>query len=240
MLKQNNKKATHVGFVVSFVLFITFLVFMYAILSSRVDLGKEKQNSLNYAKAEIMERISGNMTSVSVSISEQGVQRCVRLIDFFLKTEMGNRFVVGSDSGDVLQSGKDGNDLFVERDRNIFFRVYGSEEFNISGEALRSCQALSEESEGYSLGLSRDSKDIFESKVLRLFKNYTEDYGALKRDMRIGPGNEFGFGFAYNNGTEIKTPEENATINIYAERTSIQYIKRDGTRESGFMEFMAW
>ena len=239
-MKPKNKKASHVGFVVSFVLFITFLVFMYFILSSRVDFGKEKENSLNYAKAEIMQRISGNLTSVSVGLSEQGLQRCVRLIDFFLKTEMGDRFVVGSDSGDVLQSGKDGNDLFVDRDGNIFFRVYGSEEFNISGEALRNCQSLSEESQGYSLGLSRDSRDVFESKALRLFENYTKNYEALKRDMRISPGNEFGFGFAYNNGTEIKTPEKNADIDIYAERISIQYIKKEGARESGFMDVMVW
>ena len=234
------KKGSHVGFVISFVLFITFIVFMYAILSSRVDFGQEKANSFSYVKAEIINRVSENLTSVSVAIGQQNPQSCVQLKDFFLKTGIGNRFIVRSDSGNVLQSGKGGNDLFLERNGNLFFRVYGSGEFNVSGGALSNCQPLNEGSQGYSLGLSRDSRDIFESKVLNFFGNYTGDYEALKKNMKISSGDEFSFRFVYNNGTEIKTPEKNATINIYADRMAIQYIKTDATRESGFMDTIVW
>ena len=240
ILKSINKKGSHVGFVISFVLFITFIVFMYAILSSRVDFGKEKANSFSYVKAEIVNRVSENLTSVSVAIGQQNPQNCIRLTDFFLKTGMGNRFIVKSDSGNVLQSGKSGNDLFVERNGNLFFRVYGSGEFGVSGGALSNCQPLNEGSQGYSLGLSRDSRDIFESKVLNFFGNYTGDYEALKKDMKIISGDEFGFRFTYNNGTEIKTPEKNVTINIYAERMAVQYIRTDATRESGFIDTIVW
>jgi len=234
------KKGSHVGFVISFVLFITFIIFMYAILSSRIDFGQEKANSLNYVKAEIIERVSENLTSISVAIGQQSPQSCILLTDFFLKTGVANRFVVRSDSGNVLQSGRSGNDLFLERNGNLFFRVYGSEEFNASEGTLSSCQSLSEGSQGYILGLSRDSRDIFESKVLELFGNYTENYEALKKDMKISPGDEFGFGFTYNNGTEVKTPEKNVTINVYAERTAIQYIKTDAAREPGFIDIIVW
>ena len=235
-----NKNGSHVGFVISFVLFITFIVFMYAILSFRVDFGQEKANSLNYAKAEVINRVSENLTSVSVAIGQQNPQNCIQLEDFFLKTGIGDRFIVGSDSGNVLQSGKSGNDLFLERNGNLFFRVYGSEEFNVSGGIINPCQPLNEGSQGYTLGLSRDSRDIFESKVLGLFENYTTDYEALKKDMKIISGDEFGFRFIYSNGTEIKTPEENITINIYVERMAIQYIKTDATRESGFIDIIVW
>lgn len=240
ILKDVNKKGSHVGFVVSFVLFITFIVFVYAILSSRVDFGQEKANSLNYIKAEIMDRVSENLTSVSIAIGQQNPQSCIQLKDFFLKTGMGDSFVARSDSGNVLRSGKSGSDLFLERNGNLFFRVYGSEEFAVSGGTLSNCQSLSEGSQGYTLGLSRDSREVFESKVLKLSGNYTENYEALKKDMRIVQGDEFGFRFTYNNGTEIKTPEKNVTINIYVDRAAVQYIKTDAARESGFMDVFVW
>ncbi len=235
-----NRNGSHVGFVVSFVLFVTFIVFMYAIISFRVDFGQEKANSLNYIKAEVTDRVSENLTGVSVSIGHNNPQSCVQLVDFFLKTGIGNRFIVRDDSGNILQSGKNGNDLFLERNGNFFLRVYGSEEFNASGGSLSGCQPLSEVSQGYTIGISRDSTEFFESKVLNLFENYTQNYEALKKDMKVSSGDEFGFGFTYNNGTEVRTPEENATINIYAERMAVQYIKRDAARESGFMDVMVW
>ncbi|SRR3972149_3598933 len=237
---MNNKKGSHVGFVISFVLFVTFIIFVYVILSSRVDFGQEKANSLSYVKAEIINRVSENLTSVSIAIGQQNPQSCVQLTDFFSKTGLGDRFVVADDSGNVLPSGKGGNDLFIERNNNLFFRVYGSEEFNSSGGALNNCQPLNENSQGYILGLSRDSREIFESKVLELFENYTENYEALKIDMKISSVDEFGFRFTYSNGTEIKIPEKNVTINVYADRTAVQYIKADATRESGFIDTIVW
>jgi len=229
------RKGSHVGFVISFVIFITFVVFMYLILNSRIDFGQGKTNSLEYVKGETIERISGNLTSSSVAIGQASPQNCVHLKDFFLKTGISDRFIVRSDSGNVLQSGKSSNDLFVVRNGNIFFRVYGSEEFGVGGAAISNCQLLSEGSQ-YFVGLIKDSREIFESKIIGLFNNYIGDYENLKKDMKISSGDEFGFRFIYNNGTEIKTPEKNITINIYVDRASIQYIKTDAARESGFMD----
>lgn len=228
------KKGSHVGFVISFVLFITFIIFMYAILSSRVDFGQEKANSLNYVKAEIIERVSENLTSVSVVLNNPG-SNCVELSNFLGATGITDRLIVRSDSGNILTSGISGKSLQVNRNENTFFRVYESEEFPEISSPLSGCT-----NSNYILGLSRDSRDIFESKVLELFGNYTENYEALKKDMKISPGDEFGFGFTYNNGTEIKTPEKNVTINVYAERTAIQYIKTDAARETGFMDVIVW
>ena len=239
-MRLSLKKGSHVGFVISFVLFVTFIIFVYLILSSRVDFGQEKTNSLSYVKAEIIDRVSENLTSVSMAIGQQNPQPCVQLTDFFLKTGLGDRFVVRSDSGIVLQSGKSGNDLFIERNNNLFFRVYDSDEFSVAGGALSGCQPLNEGSQGYTLGISRDSKEVFEAKVLELLVNYTGDYEALKRDMKISSGDEFGFRFTYSNGTEIKTPEKNVTINVYVDRTAIQYIKADAAMESGFIDAIVW
>lgn len=239
-MQMSNRNGSHVGFVISFVMFITFIVFMYLILNSRVDFGQQKANSLEYVKGEITDRISGNLTSASVAIGQPSPQSCVELSNFLGATGIGNRVIVRSDSGNILNAGISGQSLQVERDGNTFFRVYGSEEFIQETDSLGSCQSLSEGSQGYTLGLIRDSKDIFESKVIRLLNNYIGDYETLKKDMKVSSMDEFGFRFIYNNRTEIKTPERNVTINVYVDRTPVQYIKTDGTMESGFIDTIIW
>lgn len=238
---MTNKRGTHVGFVVSFVIFITFIVFMYFLLSSRVDFGQQKANSLEYVKTAITEKISGNLTTASIAINQANPQSCVQLRDFFLNTAgIADRFIVRSDSGGILVSSKSGNDLFVQRDGNLFFRIYGSEEFNLGSQGtINPCQPLNEGT-GYSFGLIRDSENVFESKVIRLLDNYTADYQALKNDMQIGERDEFGFRFIYSNGTELITPEKNLTINIYIGRIPVQYIKTDAATESGFVDAIVW
>ena len=238
---MNSKRGSHVGFVISFVIFITFLVFMYLLLNSRVNFGQDKGNSLEYVKGEITERVSGNLTSASVAINQANPQDCVQLRDFFLETGVNTeRFVVRNDSGAVLTSSKNGNDLFVQRSGSLFFRIYGSEEFLVSSTgALNPCQPLTEGS-GYTLGIVRDSKEVFEPKIISFLNNYTADYEGLKTNMQVNPKDEFGFIFTYNNGTETRTPEKNLTTNIYIDRIPVQYVKTNGAIESGFIDAIIW
>ena len=238
LLRQ--RRGSHVGFVISFIMFITFIVFMYLILNSRIDFGQDKANSLEYVKAEITERTSGDLTSASVAITQTNPQNCVQLRDFFLRTGVRDRFVVRSDSGNVLTASKSDNDLLVQRSGNTFLRVYGSGEFNIASTGgLGSCQPLSEGSQ-YTIGLIREGRDIFESKIIGLLNSYTGDYEALKRDMKISSGDEFGFIFTYSNGIAIKTADRNLKINVYVDRIPVQYIKTDGAREIGFIDVIVW
>ncbi|MDP3991962.1 MAG: hypothetical protein U1B79_01365 [Candidatus Pacearchaeota archaeon] len=233
-----NKKGSHVGFVISFMLFITFVIFMYLILNSRIDFGQDKANSLEYVKSEITERVSGSLTTASVDLNNPG-SNCVELSNFLGIAGIGNRVMVRSDSGNILNAGISGQSLQVERNGNTFFRVYGSEEFSQTAGSLGSCQSLSE-GQGYILGLVRDSEEIFESKIIALSNNYTGDYEALKKDMNIGSGDEFGFIFTYADGTAIKTPGQNVTINVYVDRIPVQYIKTNAAKENGFIDILVW
>ena len=246
-LKMYNKNGSHVGFVISFVLFVTFIVFMYLLLNSRLDFGQNKQNSLEYVKSEIIERVSENLTITSLSTNKTVFsENCFFFTDFISKTSAGNRLMVQNDSGNIFiaYTSQDLTDLYINRDGSgsDFFRIYSSEDFpataNYSG-TPSPCVNFSEGA-GYTIGLSKEEDYIFESKVLELLNNYTTDYEALKKDIKISSSDEFGFVLTYNNGTQVKTPEINATINIYSERVPIQYIKTDSKRETGFIDVLVW
>jgi hypothetical protein len=233
------RKGSHVGVVVSFILFITFIVFMYVILNNRISFGENKKASLEQIKQAVVKQISENLTTTSIRITQVNPS-CVQLSDFFIKIPISDKLLVRSDSGSALLSKKSGNNLFVETQGNTFFRISESEEFStISTGAINPCQPVQEGS-GYVLGISRAENLVFESKTFNLLSNYTQNYSGLKKDLEIAEGNEFGFIFTYSNSTQIRTPQKNLTIDVYSDRIPIQYIKTEGTREAGFIDIIVW
>jgi hypothetical protein len=239
-----NKKGSHVGFVISFVMFITFVIFVYVLLNSRLDLGQNKQNSLEYTKSAIIERVSENLTITSLNVNSQTPENCLYFTGFITKTAIGDKFIAKNDSGNIFTASmpSDKTGLYIIRggsDSN-FFRIYSSDEFpSVVSETLSYCTPL-DEGTGYTIGLSKEETDVFESKIQGLLNNYTTDYEALKKDIKIKSGDEFGFIFTYNNGTQVKTPEKNVTINVYSERIPVQYIKTSSIKETGFIDVVVW
>lgn len=233
MLKQKNKRGSHVGIVLSFVLFITFIFFMYGLLNLKVNQEKGKLSTLEYIKGELLDGISAQLMTTSVSMNSPG-SNCVTLTNFFSETGISNKVIARNDAGDVLETGVSGQDLQVARD-GAFFRVHNSEEFAEKTNSIGSCSSLD-----YNIGLSKEENFVFESKVTELLSDYLEDYETLKENLNIGSRDEFGFIFAYKNGTVIKTPEKNLTINIFADQIPIQYIRTNGAREAGTLTVLVW
>ncbi len=241
---MNHKKGSHVGFVISFVLFVAFVFFMYALLSSRINLGQNKQSSLENVKSEVIKRVSGNLTTTSVKVNQAASQSCFHFSGLLNKISAGQNFIVQNYSGNIFTSyiSSDG-DIYVSRSGDTIstlFEIYSSGEFPPAATSGPiGCVDLSEGT-GYTIGLSKTESNVFASEIFNLFGNYTQNYSGLKKDIKIPSGDEFGLIFTYSNGTEIKTPMRNITLNVYASRIPIQYIKSDATSESGFINALVW
>src|SRR3990167_7822256 len=104
---MKQKRGSHVGVVLSFVIFMTFIFFIYLIIQPALKTDK-KDNSLEFLARSLIENSSANLTSASISIAQQSSQNCVRLSGFFTATSIGNRFIVRNSSESVLQSQIDG------------------------------------------------------------------------------------------------------------------------------------
>ncbi len=228
------KRGSHVGVVISFVLFITFIVFMYILLSLRNVQETGKSSTLEYVKGEVIGKVSSQLTTISVKVSTPG-SSCVTLSNFLGSEGISNRVITLDDSGNELSTGTSGQSLQVARNGQTFFRVYEADEFPEKNSSLGSC-----ESPSYKPGLSKTEDFVFESKVKELLANYTTSYENLKKTLNIGSRDEFGFIFTYNNGTAIKTPSQNVTVNVYASQIPVQYIKTDGAREAGSLAVLVW
>jgi len=226
--------------VLSFVIFITFIIFIYAII--RQAIGTEnKQNLLDYLKEVLIENSSTELTSVSVLIDKENAQTCVQLSGFFDEMEIGNRIIVRNNYGDVLNAKISGQDLFVQKTGNeIFLKVYESDEFNnITEGTISPCQPLSEGLQGYIFGLIRSKKNIFEKRIIQIIENYNNDYESLKEELNIA-GNEFRLDFIYPNGTSISTEEKEVLVSVFVDEFPIQYISKDAVRELGSLNVGVW
>ncbi len=237
------KRGSHVGMVLSFVVFITFLVFLYSVVEPAIKTQKDEQALLNYLKAELIKKISANLTSASIIIDDTVSSNCIQLENLITETEVGSKLIVKNNSGKIFTAKILGDNLFIDREGtgNIFFKIYFSEEFKeTEEEAMEGCEILNKESEGYKIGLIRTEKNIFETKIVGLIERYADDYGNLKNELKVPSGNDFGFGFIYNNGTAIETEEKNLSTNIYTEETPIIYINGNAGILSGFIKTKIW
>ena len=71
------KKGSHVGMVLSFVVFVTFVIFVYSILGPSVFSGQGSSEELKELEKNLAEEISGNFSSLSVVIENSGLGDCV-------------------------------------------------------------------------------------------------------------------------------------------------------------------
>ena len=121
-----------------------------------------------------------------------------------------------------------------------FLKIYSSEEFDAVETGTMSSCRYSSEGPGYDLGLVRTEKNIFEKKIIQLIESYDKNYERVKEKLNIGPGNDFGLGFVYANGTVVSTEEKEIAGNVFIEEVPIQYISKDSFREAGSLNIKTW
>lgn len=237
MKRIKNKKASHVGVVLSFVIFMTFVLFLYIVTQPSLKFN-DKQNALRQLESKITEKVSADITIVSVFVESQ--PNCVELVNFLSKTEMNNKTITRSDSG-ILTSGVSGENLQVDTEGITFFKVYGSDEFPEKTGSLGSCQTISE-GNGYTLGLVKTTKEIFETKMIEFIQDYNSNYDSLKEGFGLGL-NEFSFEFEYNNGTIISLQYKGIipdSASVYSDEIPTKYISKNAVEESGTLTIKVW
>lgn len=238
-----NKKGSHVGVVLSFVIFVTFLSFLYLILEPPMRIQKGKESLLDYLKIELTERFSEDLTSASVTIEKQLPQPCIELENLVTELSITPVVIVKDESGKIFPNEIDGDNLKIDREEDndvFFFKIYSSEELEEgSGGTFTSCRLYAKDM-GYTIGLVRTDVYIFEKKVIELIDAYKTDYQILKDELNIPLGNEFGFSLVYSNNTKIGTEEKGISRDIYAKEIPVQYVDGEANIDLGFLNIWVW
>ncbi len=262
-----NKKGSHVGMILSFVIFITFVVFLYVYLNPSIETPESKRSLLNEIGLAIMENMSSSFSIISVSIFDNPTTNCILLSDFLFASgiafeEFGNTDEVGLTPAKLIIKNEDyqiqesysklqSKDLSIAINRinneDNFFKIYHSREFDeLSENEISSCSSIPFESnislrKGYVIGSVNTGKYIFEKNLYDIIERYNNDYEKLKSELKISPGNEFGFEFILDDGTKLIAMEDAPSSgNIYAEEIPVQYVDEDANILSGFINVKVW
>ncbi|MBD3247201.1 hypothetical protein GF378_01115 [Candidatus Pacearchaeota archaeon] len=240
-----DKKAGHVGMILSFVIFITFLVFLYSITEPVTRVERGKQDLLQYLQTELIEEFTEDMTTSTISINESLVDSNIDCIKFEVVNGAKELNAVVKTANKILDHERTNNNesIIINREGENFFKIYYSGEFS-NTETENACsgsthEILAEERE-YNRGLVRTEEHIFETKILEMIENFESNYSEIKNTLNIAPGSEFGFAFVNSEDNEISTPEKNVSMNVYVEQIPIQYIDSEANIKPGYLNIRVW
>ena len=65
-----NKEGSHVGVMLSFVIFITFIIFLFVIFESRINIHQNKESILEHLEKALLERFENNLTIIQSTEEE--------------------------------------------------------------------------------------------------------------------------------------------------------------------------
>jgi len=227
---------SHVGFFLSFAIFIIFLVFLYSILIEPIRTNQEGGFILEDFKNNILENVSLNLKVSSIVVGNNAVD-CIMLLGIMSDLNLSSKIIIKNEFNQIQTAYVLGNDLEIVRNNpnDIFFKIYSSKKFEELGDSVvNPCPP-----ESYDKGLVKVNEYIFEPNIINLVNIYYSDYENLKGKLGIPIDSDFGFGFAYNNGTIIAA-EKDVTTNIYVEEIQSQYFDKNANILLGRLSVRVW
>lgn len=248
-----NRKGSHIDVVISFVIFVIFLGFLYSIIGP-VKIQENKENVLDFLEIEIKEKLSANFTSSSITIPGIYVWDCFEinhLVDF-----TGLNVIVKDENNDVVNFGlyedNNINRKFLRIDatpEKRYFKIYYSPEKFIDSPLDETCPftvgsyysdaAMYENYSITDIGLLRTDKYVFESKVREVFVDDTK-YKEMKESLNLPYGSEFSFSFKTADGVTIKAENKEVAADTYVREVPVQYIDDEANIKSGFINLKIW
>jgi len=244
-MRRLNKKGSHVGFVVSFVIFITFLIFLYAILQPTITRDRGKNYILGFLSFNFINSSSSEVTTMTINVEEPvGPQSCINLQqivdDDKIPEYMVDHLLFKTDE-ETFTYQKNLPNIRVNTGNGFqgILNVYYSEKITpLPYDGVSGCSP-----KNYPLGVIKTYTEVFESNIEELYDSYYAEYGELKLQLGIPEGTEFSF-ILYdaerNIIYEAKNEDPPETQSVYSEEIPIEYIDGEGQLKFGFLVITVW
>lgn len=219
----------HVEAVLSFVIFIGFLIFAFFFFSPFSGQNRLLDSSLDYTIREVSENSSIFLESYSLVLNTNVPDTILNVQIVPVSAEITNPGVRVEDFQEqVLESGFDGSRVYFNRlsSNSDFITLKFSEDF-VSG-SLSGGQGLTE-GLNYSISSSESRKIYSEKRFLVLKTLYDDDYEKLKEDFNLPGRINFAFSLDFDEGEDISAenfiPEN---LEVLANQEQIEVIRQSG------------
>ena len=247
------KKGTHVGFVISMIIFISFVVFVFIVFEPFVRHDREKPISLNHLRNGIIEESSSDV--VTLNLKSPVTSGCFairdlgnllsfpdgRAIDFCnLTIKDGSGEILNYSSSDCSGAGE----LKIEVKDSGFLKFYYPENHeNLEGSFVSNvnsdCRRMN-----YNLGQVKSGKRTFFSLMKKLAKEYNASYQDSRERFGVPYRMDFRFYFTDGDGNSLfplpDFPVPSGSSDVLASRLPVIYVDETADLKSGFLKVEIW
>jgi len=246
-----NKRGSHVDVIISFVIFISFIIFAYALLQPTLTTQEGKTALANSLDTALVNNLSGgNFTIISFAARQSTLKGCLQLSSFLNNANINkSTLILRNSTGAIFPVYNSSGDLYVDvssnQQSNYFFDIYYSSNFNVipSG-TLSGCNVLLQGSSpnNYVIGqISPTSQYIFDFNIFKLINSYNNSYISLRNWFNLSGADNFGFNFTYQNQTIIGTTSKIPPFtNAYAQSYPVLYVTGNKSIQSGLLTIRIW
>jgi len=235
LLKCKRSQA-HVEMILSFVIFVGFIVTMLIILSP-VRNRQISYTILDITEEQLLERLSINYTTLSLTLTQDTNQGTCFSVPNTLGISADR--VVKDQKNIIIASQDAGGRIVLEKSPNNvrFYNFYISESFNPSSGSLTGCVELN--SENYTYGVLNLHDIVLYENIENFSTSYNDDYEELRKELDIQ--NDFAF-FVYNETGilfqgEIYKPRN---VQVVSRNLPIRVMNKNAEVSNLIINLQAW
>lgn len=251
-----NRKASHVGIVLSFVVFISFLMFLFSIIQPQLETQKEKKFVLDSLDNLIIENTTSELRSITFikdpnadSKEDDLWKKCIFLSLDDLEIDSFNNWEYFIEDASTY-----GLVPFIQEDsslvKQLFLRsdshqIKSTDVFKLTYYPGHTDDETFNQGNCPGAEIQRivSGKYLFFSLLQELVNKYETDYSSLKEELKVLPGTEFGFEVLNQNGEVIlRALNEIVAEQTYVGEELIQYIDSSESTDikTGTLRIIVW
>jgi hypothetical protein len=232
---MKSKKASHVGVILSFVIFITFLIFLFSIFGSPIKFSQSKEPLLDYMEIEIDNSLTTNLTVMTIS-PEPTTNNCIQINDASLSVS-SLKAVVKDKDNNLVPSKVIGDYLYIKWTHQQFFKIFYAEDLVEGNDYSGSnCyQLVNSDINSY-----REDYYFSEKKINKLISDIKTNYTKLKMDLGLPANDDFSISFTDAEGNVTQAGQKEVTTDIYSRQIPVQYFDSLAKVNSGFINLKVW
>ncbi len=235
---MRKRGASHIEVILAVILFIGFVgVALY--FFSPANSNRIVDSSLSYVFSEVKKNTTVDLEVYSVKLLIETKPKISITMEEINDIENKKRERVENKDYQLLNSRKDGNTIYIERNGNDFFYIMISEDFR--GGVLDRGNPIPPEA--YKKGITSSRKVISEKRVERLrdrYDNNENGYTDLKREFNIPGRVEFSFELLFYDGSKIGPEREVEGSEVFSKNENVEVLRNDGTREFAVLRVKVW
>lgn len=264
---MRKRGASHIEIIIAFVIFISFLVFMYVIIEPILKTPSGKESTLSSLRERVLDYLSADITTYSLNVVKdiQNPQGCVLVDTSSINPEDLVARVKAVEGGGSWELGNyhfnpetNKLSLYYDPESDTSYNIYYSDIFYYNGygdicteDELAECGAQGEGDACFETNYIDRENVVYTENINDLVEitypkpDNDEEWNIIRGELGIPVNNYFWFSFEDQDGNllEPAQPTIAEEIEVYSETIPVDYVNEDidlDNKLKGFLTIKIW